>query len=76
MFQSLTDDEMKISHYFYRIHSKRTLNKKFVDKTCKIAKKHLYNVFYFKKIQLDCDDFLNKAIKATFVKKRSYIQRK
>ena len=72
-FRNLIDNEMKISHYFCRIHSKQTLNKKFVDDTCKIAKKHLYDVFYFKKIQFNCDDFLNKAIKSIFVEKRSYI---
>ena len=74
-FRNLIDDEMKISHYFCRIYSKRTLNRKLVDETCKIAKKHLYDVFYFRKTQFDYDDFLNKAIKAIFVEKRSYIQR-
>ena len=75
IFRNLIDDEMKISHYFCRIHSKRTLNKKFADDTCKIAKKHLYDAFYFKKIQFNCDDFLNKTIKSIFAEKRSYIQR-
>ena len=74
-FQKLIDKKTKVFHYFCRIHSKRTLNKRLDDEKCKITKIYLYDILYFKKIKSECDDSLKKAMTLISVKKRQYIQR-
>ena len=69
-FRELIDEETKVFHYFCRIHSERTLNKKLDDEKCKITKKHLYDVLYFRKIKSKCDDSLKKKMTSIFMKKR------
>ena len=66
---------MKISHFFCRTHSERTLNKKLVDAACKNAKKHLYDALYFRKTEMECDDSLKKTLKSASAEKRQYIER-
>jgi hypothetical protein len=39
------------------------------------AKKHLYDALYFRKIEFECDDSINKALKAVSIDKRQYIKR-
>ena len=53
--------EMKIFHFFCRKHFERTLNRKFANNKCKQTKKHLYNVLYFKKIDLKCKKNIKKT---------------
>ena len=74
-FRNLIDDEIKISHFFCRTHSKRTLNGKLADFACKNAKKHLYDALYFRKTKMKCDDSLKKTMRSIFNEKRQYIER-
>ena len=74
-FRNLIDGEMEVSNFFCRTHSERTLNRKLGEAVCKNAKKHLYDVLYFRKTEMDCDDFLKKTLAATSAEKRQYIKR-
>ena len=74
-FRGLIDEKMEVSNFFCRTHSKRTLNRKLDEIACKNVKKHLYDVLYFRKTMMKCDEFLKKIITAAFAKKRQYIKR-
>ena len=74
-FRGLIDGKTKVSHYFCRTHSERTLNKRLDGEGCKITKKHLYDALYFRKTEPGCDDSLKKTMTSASMKKRQYIQR-
>lgn len=73
-FRDLIDEKMKILNFLCRTHLKRTLNRKLVGAVCKKAKKHLYNVLYFRKSEIECDDLLKKVLNAASADKQLYIE--
>jgi len=75
-FRDLEIDEQEISHYLCKTHLKRTLKRKLVDSRCKKLYEHLYATLYYRKINLDCEDSIKRAMDvASNKEKRDYIER-
>ena len=74
-FRNFIDEEMKIDHFFCHMHFEWILNHKLIDDVCKQTKFHLYTVFYFRKILMECEKFIETVIKTVFNQKiRKYIE--